>query len=339
MNRRDALHTLLGTAAFVALNPRPLFAADLTSSGSSVAPAPTPVAAPGSVAANAASAASPFDTAPIKIDVIVPDLRLLSGPGGNIVIYEGADELTVIDAGVPSRASDILAAISGLSSKPLRTLVNTHWHFDHVGANEAMAKAGARIYAQDNVRKRLSQTTRIEFFGKDVPPLPLVALPAVTFEEAMTLHPQRMQITHVPPAHTDGDSFVLFPSLNVVHTGDLFFNGRFPFIDASTGGSIEGMIAAADRLLGQINAETKIIPGHGPLGKREDLIKFRDMLIAAREKIKPLFDAGKTVDEAVAAKPIEYLNDPWGKSGMVTSEMFTKVVYSCLKHSAPTAAH
>jgi cyclase len=335
MNRRDALQTLLGTAGFLAFNPGlPLFAADAPVASTIVSGgAEAPLATP-QPPANLVPKVD-FDTAPIKTEGVVPNLHLISGPGGNIAVFEGAEGLTVIDAGVASRAKEIVATISGMSSKPISNLINTHWHFDHVGANEAIGSAGARIYAHENVRKRLSQTTHIEFFGNDVPPLPLVALPAVTFEQGVAFRAEGFQVTHVPPAPTDGDSFVFFSDLKVLHTGDLFFNGFYPFIDSSTGGSIDGVISGADRMLSLINGDTKIIPGHGPIGKRADLINFRDMLVSARDKIKPLFDAGKSLEETIAAKPTANLDPQWATKGFLTGDMFTKVVYLCLKRAAP----
>lgn len=334
MNRRDALQALFGTAAFIALRPGPLFGAEAPAGAASAT-----TSAPAAVQTVAAGTMPPgvknpgFDTSAIKVDPVASNLKMLSGPGGNIALYEGAEGLIVVDSGVASRAADIMAKVKAIETKPLRTLVNTHWHFDHVGGNEVFAAAGARIFAHDNVRKRLSQTTHMEFFGNDVPPLPLSALPTVTFEQGISLHPEELQVTHVPPAHTDGDSFVLFSSVNALHTGDLFFNGFYPFIDSSTGGTIDGMIAASDRILAQVNGDTKIIPGHGPLGKRDDLVRFREMLIGVRDKMKPLVDAGKTVEEVIAAKPTAEFDALWG-GGFLSNDAFVKVVYLCMKRAA-----
>src|SRR5262249_19292988 len=186
-----------------------------------------------------------------------------------------------------------------------RFVLNTHWHGDHSGGNENLGGEGSLIVAHENVRRRMSSEQVNSFFQRTTPPSPEKALPVVTYTDSVTPHLNRYEIrcTHRPPAHTDGDSVVHLVKANVLHAGDLFFNGLYPFIDVESGGSFDGMVGAADRMLAMADDDTQIIPGHGPMGKKADLKAFRDMLAGVRDKMKPLVAAGKTLAEVQAAKP------------------------------------
>jgi glyoxylase-like metal-dependent hydrolase (beta-lactamase superfamily II) len=256
---------------------------------------------------------------------------VLFGGGGNIGVSVGNDGVVLIDDQYAPLTRKIRAAVALISDKPIRFVMNTHWHGDHTGGNENLAGSGALIVAHENVRKRMSVEQFLEAFGQKVPPSPVVALPVVTYAESVSLNlnGDELQAFHVPPAHTDGDTVVHFKKANVLHMGDTFFNGLYPFIDASTGGSLDGMIAAADRVLGMANDATQIIPGHGPMAKKADLKSFRDMLAGVRDKMKPLVAAGKTLAEVQAAKPTQAFDEKWGK-GFLKPEQFVAVAYASL---------
>jgi len=276
---------------------------------------------------------SGFAKTPITTEKLGEGIYVVSGPGGNIGVFESSDGVLVIDSGLVERAQDFLDTFKTLTTKPLRTLINTHWHFDHVGGNEAFAKAGMRIVAQENVRTRVSTKQHIDFFGGDVPPLPASAWPVETFADSMTVYvnDDPIVVQHVPPAHTDGDSYIFYRKANVLHAGDLFFNGFYPFIDYSTGGSLEGMIGASDKILSVVDDQTKIIPGHGPVGNKQSLRATRDMLATVRDRLRPMIAAGKSLEEVIEAKPLADIEEKWGK-GFFTSRQFVRVAYHSLKN-------
>ncbi len=273
--------------------------------------------------------------ASIKIEVseLAAGFHLIQGPGGNIAVLAGPDGLTVVDSGVPNRAKDILETVKRVGKKPVSRLIDTHWHFDHAGGNEVFARAGATIIATAATRKRLATDQYTEVFKMTSPALPAEALPVLTADDAeIHVGSEVLHLTAVPPAHTDGDLLVHFRSLDVIHTGDLFSNGIYPNIDGSSLGWIGGMIAAADRILKLAGPKTRIIPGHGPLATPDDLAAFRKMLVTVYDRLSPMLDAGKTISEAIAAKPTADLDATWGK-GFFTGGMFTRVAYDGLvKH-------
>ena len=280
-----------------------------------------------------------FSKVEVRAEKLAEGVYMLSGYGGNIGVSAGPDGVFLIDDQYAPLTPKIKAAVAAISPQPVRFVLNTHWHFDHTGGNENLGGSGALIVAHDNVRKRMSVDQFIEAFGMKVPASPAVALPVVTFSETVTFHLNRDEIHayHVPPAHTDGDSIVVFRKADVVHMGDLFFNGLYPFIDVSSGGSLEGMIAAADAALGKIGESTRIIPGHGPAARRADLVAYRDLLVAVRDKVKPLVAAGKTLAEVQAARPTAQWDEKWGQ-GFLKPEQFVAIVYASLggKASVPS---
>jgi cyclase len=265
---------------------------------------------------------------------VAEGVYMLQGAGGNIGLSVGDDAAFLIDDQYAPLTPKIVAAIKAITDKPVKFVLNTHWHGDHTGGNENLGQAGALIVAHDGVRKRMSSEQFIEFFDLKTEPSPKVALPMVTFNDTVTFHLNGDEIVakHVPPAHTDGDAFVQFRKVDVIHTGDLFFNGLYPFIDVGNGGGIEGMIAAADRLLAEAKDTTKIIPGHGPLATKADLKAFRDMLAGVRDAVKRLVAAGKTLEQATAAKPTAAFDAKWG-GGFIKPDRFVWLVYKDLSRT------
>ncbi len=268
----------------------------------------------------------------IKTQALAGSVSMMEGAGGNIGVSAGDDGVFVIDDEFAPLAPKIKAAIAKISPKPLRFIFNTHWHGDHTGGNEAMAAAGALIVAHDNVRKRMSAEQVLEVMGgKRVPPSPEKALPVVTFSDEVTFHlnGDEIHVYHVANAHTDGDSIVYFTKANVMHMGDTFFNGFYPLLDYSTGGGIDGYVAAQEKALSLVNAETKIIPGHGPVGDKAALQKSHDMLKQARDAVAKAAAGGRTLDQVVAAKPTAPWDAQWG-GGMIKPELFVTMIYKTL---------
>ncbi|QEH32252.1 Beta-lactamase precursor [Aquisphaera giovannonii] len=272
---------------------------------------------------------------PIESRPLADGLHLVYGPGGNIAVLDGPDGLTIVDAGLPNRAADTFEVVKRAGGKPVVRLINTHWHFDHAGGNEAFGRAGAAILATPATRRRLSTEQYTEIFKMKSPASPPAALPVVTLDEAeVHVGPETLRIKSVPPAHTDGDLFVHFTKHDVIHTGDLFSNGFYPNIDASSLGWIGGMVAAADVLLKLAGPSTRIIPGHGPVATRDDLARYRTMLATVHDRLAKLHDAGKTLREAIDARPTADLDAEWA-DGFFTGGMFTRVAYDGLvKHRA-----
>jgi cyclase len=268
---------------------------------------------------------------PIQTHKLGENLTLLSGPGGNVVVLNGVDGKIVVDTFLSPAWPKLKETLDGIGSAPLKTVIDTHWHFDHTDNNAALHAAGATVLAHENTKKRMSEAHDLPVFGLHFEPSPAEALPQETFAGSKRLkaNGESLALQHLAPAHTDTDIYVLFEKANVIHMGDTFFNGLYPYIDSSTGGKISGMIAAADKILALASADSKIVPGHGPLGNKEDLTKFRAMLVTARDRVQKLKSAGKTAEEAVAAKPFADLDAAWGK-GMLGADQFVQVVYLAL---------
>jgi len=287
-------------------------------------------AAATALAVPAAAQGPDFEKVQIKTEKVAEGIWVLAGAGGNIGVSAGADGVFLIDDEWAPMTPKVKAAIAALSDRPLRFILNTHWHPDHTGGNKDLGEAGALIVAHDNVRLRLSTDQFIEALGMKFPPSPARALPVVTFNDAVTLHlnGDDVEAFHVPPAHTDGDAIVHFRRAGVIHMGDIFFNGMYPFVDLTSGGSFEGFIAAADRALA-LGEGTRIIPGHGPVGTRADLRAYRDMLVTVRDRVKRLVQAGKTPAEVVAAHPLADLDAKWGQ-GFMKPDQFVEIVAKSL---------
>ncbi len=271
------------------------------------------------------SAQAGLDTIQIRTQPLAPGVFVLFGSGGNIGLSVGEDAVFVVDDQFAPLTPKILAAIAALTPKPVKFVVNTHWHFDHTGGNENLGNAGALIVAHDNVRKRMSTEQFIEAINRREPASPKAALPVVTFGDAVRFHlnGDEIVVTHVPAAHTDGDALVYFSKANVLHMGDVFNMAGLPFVDRSSGGSIHGVIAAAAQVLGFVNADTKIVPGHGRVVGRTELEAWHRMLVALRDRLKTEIAAGKTLDQVLAAK----LTEPYAKDWPGGHERFVRTVY------------
>jgi len=232
-------------------------------------------------------------------------LWLLSGPGGNIALVVGPEAVFLVDDQIQPMTAALKAEIAKVTDKPVRFVVNTHWHGDHTGGNPVFGEAGAVIVAHDNVRKRLSTDQFISALNKKVPASPPRALPVITFADSLTLHlnGDDVEVFHVAPAHTDGDSVVRFVKDDVIHMGDVFITAGYPFIDRSSGGHVDGYLAAAERVLRLAGDQTRIIPGHGPISDKAGLAKFRDMLRTIRDRIARAVAEKKTLAQVLASHP------------------------------------
>jgi cyclase len=273
------------------------------------------VVALGALLAPLATTAQDFSKVEIAATKLTDSLYMLAGAGGNIGLSIGPDAVFLVDDQYAPLTPKILAAIAKLTDKPVRFVLNTHWHGDHTGGNANLGQAGAIILAHENVRKRMSTEQFIEFTRSAVPPSPPVALPMVTFSGGVVtfyLNGDEVRASYMPNAHTDGDVVVQFVKGDVVHTGDVLWNGLYPFIDVSSGGSVEGTIAACDRLLGMVRESTRVIPGHGPLATLADLRAYRDMLATVSGRIKAMIAAGRTREQIVASDASAEFDAKWG---------------------------
>jgi glyoxylase-like metal-dependent hydrolase (beta-lactamase superfamily II) len=256
------------------------------------------------------------------------NISVLLGSGGNIAVLPGPQGKLLVDSGISSSQTHIKEALAAISADPIQQLVNTHWHYDHTDGNLWMHSAGATITAHEKTRQRLNSPQTIELFHATFPAEPAGALPTVVFMDEHTLHTNgdTLHLHHYDPAHTDTDISVHFTDADVLHTGDTWFNGVYPFIDYSTGGHIDGMIRATKRTLATGTTSTIVIPGHGPVGNKQQVAESLEMISTIRDKVAGLKKEGKTIDEVIAAKPTAAFDDKFGK-GFTTPEMFTRFVY------------
>jgi glyoxylase-like metal-dependent hydrolase (beta-lactamase superfamily II) len=310
ITRRRFLATTTTAAAAAYLTPRPLFAQD--------AQPPAMV-----VQARAAAATGKITTQKLRGNVSV-----LLGSGGNIGVLPGPQGKVLVDTGISTSRPQITEALAAISPDPIEHLINTHWHYDHTDGNPWIHTSGATIIAHEKTRFRLSNPQTVAIFNATFLPLPADALPSVLFADSHLLktNGNTIHLEHYDPAHTDTDISVHFTDADILHTGDTWTNGAYPFIDYSTGGHIDGMIRAAQRNLATGTTSTILIPGHGPVGNKTQLSDSLDMLTAIREKVANLKKQGRSVDEAVAAKPTAQYDAKWG-NGFVKPDMFVKLVY------------
>jgi glyoxylase-like metal-dependent hydrolase (beta-lactamase superfamily II) len=267
--------------------------------------------------------------APIKTFKLRHNISVLEGSGGNIAVLTGSDGKVLVDGGIGVSRARVTEALATLSPEPVTHLINTHWHFDHADGNDWLHSAGAKIIAQENTRKHLSGIQRVEDWDYNFLPSPAGAIPSEVFakEHSLKLNGTSIGLKYYGPAHTDGDISVTFAEANVIHVGDTYWNGIYPFIDYSTGGSIGGTIAACDASLAAATGDTIIIPGHGkPVSNKAELQEFRDMLVAIRDNVANLKKQGRTRDETVAAKPTAAFDAKWGQF-VIDPGFFTRLVY------------
>jgi glyoxylase-like metal-dependent hydrolase (beta-lactamase superfamily II) len=290
------------------------------------------LSAPAFAQAPAASPPPPdFSKVEIKTTGLGDNMYLLEGQGGNITVAVAKDGIIMVDGEYAPLHDKIKAAIAAVSNKPIKYLVNTHFHADHTGGNEPFATDGVTVISEVNVRKRLAAGTINGLTGVKTPPAPEGALPSKTYTGAfkIRLDGRVADLEHIANAHTDGDTYVWFKTANVLSTGDTFTNGRYPNIDFANGGNIKGMLAATDAYLKLTNAKTRIVPGHGPLADKPALIEYRTMLVTARDRMAKLVKDGKSEDDVVAAKPFADLDAKWAPTELA-GKNFIRVVYHSL---------
>jgi len=276
---------------------------------------------------------------PIVFTKITDRIALLSGDGGNVGLVIADDGLMMIDGGYANRALELQKAIADKDSHPVKLLFDSHWHGDHVGSNELLGKAGVKIMAHQNAKFWLSQKVKMEAFNTTVEPLKPEGLPAKTFTDGgkMSFGKEKIEYKWCPNAHTDNDTWLFFPSSNILQTGDLFFSGAYPVIDYTTGGWIGGMAEALDKLLKVGDVQTKIIPGHGPLSSKADMQAARDMLHTVNDRLSVFSKKGASLDDVLKANPVADLEPKWGQ-GFLNGERFVRMAYASLAAHAKLVA-
>ena len=269
-------------------------------------------------------------SAPITIHRLRGDVAVLEGSGGNVAVMTGGrDGKVLVDAGIAVSRPQLAAALAELGPAPVTHLINSHWHFDHASGNEWLCELGPRIIAHENARRHLAATQRVEGWDFDFAPLPAAALPTEVFaaERTLALNGTTLALAYYGPAHTDSDISVRFAGPDILHTGDTYWNGVYPFIDYSTGGSIDGAIRAAEANLAATTDATIVVPGHGhPVSDRAGLQAFRDMLVAVRDSVAALKRQGRSLDEVVAARPTAAYDARWGNF-VIGPALFARLVY------------
>ncbi len=293
---------------------RVAFAALLLASGTTVAqpPEPTPV--------------------PVEVQKLQPGIYLLQGAGCNVIAWTGPEGTVLVDTGTAAAAERLREALTSIApGTRTRFVVDTHWHPDHAGGNETAAREGAVLVAHENTRARMLEP---QVFGEDdshVPAAPHEALPVVTFADTLTLNLNggRLHLLHMPEAHTDGDALAWWPEANVAQLGDLYYAGAYPYIDTTHGGSLAGVVAAIETVLARANSSTVIVPGHGAIGTRADLIAYRDMLVGVGTRVRELVEQGATLQETIEARPTADWDARYG-AGPVGPDRFVRIVYEDL---------
>lgn len=277
-----------------------------------------------------------FAQDPNKVDIVpiklTDQLYMIKGSGGNMGLLVGDEGLLLIDDQFAPLSEKIMATIKGISDQPINYLINTHWHGDHTGGNENFAKAGATILAHKNVHARMSEEQFMQAFGRKVPAAPVAAQPKITFSDEMNLHynGEAILIFHEHVGHTDGDAIIYFPKANVIHLGDTYFQGRFPFVDLSSGGSVASLVESLNKSLILIDDNTQIIPGHGNVSNRAELLSYRDMVSDMYQRVKQSVEAGLSLEEVQAANLTRSYEEDWG-GGFISGEKFVKTIFTELE--------
>ena len=275
------------------------------------------------------AAAQDFSQVEIETTKVAEGVYALKGAGGNLGLVVGSDRAFLIDDQYAPLVPKIRAAIAAVTDKPVSFVLNTHWHGDHVGGNEAFAETGTLVVAHDNVRTRLSSDQVMAAFDRTVPAAPKGALPVITFNDEAGFHVggHTVRAIHIPSAHTDGDAIVHLPETNVIHTGDLVFYGLYPVVDYSNGGSLKGMADATAKLLEMSNEDTRFIPGHGPVViTRRQLAEYLEMLRVVHARLDKLIGEGRTLEEVIAARPTAEFDEQWGK-GFLPPDRWVRINY------------
>lgn len=270
-----------------------------------------------------------FSKIEIKTEQVTDNIYVLFGSGGNIGVYKGKEQTLMIDDQFAPLSEKILAAVQAISDKPIQYLINTHWHGDHTGGNENIAKHGATIVAHTNVHTRMSEEQKRPF-GRTTAAAPEIARPKITFSDEMTfrIDDEQIMLIHVDNAHTDGDAWVYFVQSNVLHMGDTYFQGRFPYIDLGSGGSVMGVLEALNKALVLVDEETKIIPGHGQLSNREELRTYRNMVGKLHERVRLAIEAGQSLEEIKAANLTKGYESYDG--GFISADKIVDIIYTDL---------
>jgi glyoxylase-like metal-dependent hydrolase (beta-lactamase superfamily II) len=285
------------------------------------------------------------DQVAIRVETVRGGVHMVSGAGGNLAVFVGENGVLMVDSDYAELSGPILTTVRGLAedaggNPSLRYVVNTHWHFDHTGGNGPMAQAGAVLIAHENVDRMMAEDRVLAGLGgREVPAAPAEARPTVTFNDRMNLswNGELIHLVHMPAAHSSGDVIVHFRDADVIHLGDLFFNGMYPYIDVDFGGDIRGMVRALEEVLAHTDETTLFIPGHGPLGKRADLRAYCEMLRAVRDRLEVMIAEGRTRDEAVAAHPTADLDADWaGEGSFMLPDVWVGLVYDGMIRSGGT---
>lgn len=263
---------------------------------------------------------------------VAGQVHMLTGRGGNVGLSVGKDGVFMVDDQFAPLSGSLSDAIGEITASPIKFLLNTHWHGDHVGGNQNFSQQGAIIVAHKNVRKRMSSEQFIELFKRKVKPSPDAALPVITFSTDVSFHfnGETVEVIHMPHAHTDGDSIVWFKGSNVIHMGDIFFAGNFPFIDISSGGSIDGLIDSVNWVLENADRNTRIIPGHGPLSTMEDLLAYRNMLVESRSLVKSAIKGRGDLATIKSEKVLKHLSGRWG-NGFIKEDAFVATIFDSIQ--------
>jgi glyoxylase-like metal-dependent hydrolase (beta-lactamase superfamily II) len=273
-------------------------------------------------------------TMPIEIHKLRGNVTVIEGSGGNIAVLTGKDGKLFVDAGITATRPRIAKAVESLSPDPIKHLINTHWHFDHTDGNQWLNAEGAAILAHENTHKHLLTAQTVDDWNYRFPSPPLAAVPTQVFstEKSLSINRSTLNLKYYGPAHTDGDISVTFTEADILHCGDTYWNGIYPFIDYSTGGNIDGMIKAANANIAAAGAKTIVVPGHNlprqasATSNRAELMAYRDMLVAIRDKVATLKRSGHSLDDAIAAKPTSEFDAKWGQF-LITPALFTRLVF------------
>lgn len=278
-----------------------------------------------------AGAQTNFDSVQVRAQALRGGIYVLTGAGGSIGVSVGDDATFIVDDQYAPLTPKIIAAVAAISNKPIRFVVNTHWHGDHTGGNENVGKTGALIVAHNNVRKRMSTEQFNDVFNRRTPASPPGALPVVTFNDSVSFHINGDELVafHIPPAHTDGDAVIHFTKADVVHMGDTYFATGYPFVDVSSGGNVNGIIGVADRVLAMCKPNTIIIPGHGPVSTCENLREYRNMVAAIRDRVRAEMQKGRTLEQIAEAKVTADFDARWGR-GFIQPAVFIQLVHRSL---------